>query len=398
MRKLAGFSLNLWRASSGRLRLISLLGLCLVVALAGTILWLKPAARADQTNDDNIVLLTDNGVKRTIPTTAPTVGALLNELSDKINPGDVVEPAQNAPINQTDFRVNIYRAEPVEIVDGASHIYTSSASASPRAVAAQAGITVYPEDILMEGPVTNFVSDEAIGSKIVITPATPVNLMLYGHLATIRTQAKTVGELLSQKGIKLASGDTLTPAPNTPLTSGLEIEVDHQGTNYQTLTQPIPMPTQYIYDASLSLGTSAVRQQGSAGEQEITYQVTTKNGIEVSRQAVQTVVITQPVAEIIARGTASNGYSGSLADWLKALRDCESGGNYQDNTGNGYYGAYQFSAGTWDRLDTGYARADLAPPAVQDQAIIMNTNETAGLISQNPGCYYRTGISNKPPQ
>jgi len=36
--------------------------------------------------------------------------------------------------------------------------------------------------------------------------------------------------------------------------------------------------------------------------------------------------------------------------WLLELRDCESGGNYADDTGNGYYGAYQFSLGTWERL------------------------------------------------
>ncbi len=49
------------------------------------------------------------------------------------------------------------------------------------------------------------------------------------------------------------------------------------------------------------------------------------------------------------------------------LRQCESGGNYQDDTGNGFYGAYQFDQGTWNGL--GYpGRPDQAPPAMQDQA------------------------------
>lgn len=30
-----------------------------------------------------------------------------------------------------------------------------------------------------------------------------------------------------------------------------------------------------------------------------------------------------------------------------SVRQCESGNNYRINTGNGYYGAYQFAAGTW---------------------------------------------------
>lgn len=48
---------------------------------------------------------------------------------------------------------------------------------------------------------------------------------------------------------------------------------------------------------------------------------------------------------------------------------CESGGNYQANTGNGYYGGWQFDHGTWDAYgDPKYGEANEAPPAVQDQA------------------------------
>jgi hypothetical protein len=50
-----------------------------------------------------------------------------------------------------------------------------------------------------------------------------------------------------------------------------------------------------------------------------------------------------------------------------ALRNCESSGNYAENTGNGYYGAYQFSLATWSGL--GYpGRPDQASAAMQDEA------------------------------
>ncbi len=52
---------------------------------------------------------------------------------------------------------------------------------------------------------------------------------------------------------------------------------------------------------------------------------------------------------------------------LLALRECESGNNYAANTGNGYYGAYQFAESTW--LSLGYGGYPYqAPPATQDQA------------------------------
>lgn len=40
---------------------------------------------------------------------------------------------------------------------------------------------------------------------------------------------------------------------------------------------------------------------------------------------------------------------------------CESGGNWQINTGNGYYGGLQFSADTWN----GYGGQEYAPTADQ---------------------------------
>ena len=53
---------------------------------------------------------------------------------------------------------------------------------------------------------------------------------------------------------------------------------------------------------------------------------------------------------------------------LAALRMCESTDNYGANTGNGYYGAYQFSPLTWWWLGyTGYPHN--ASPATQDQAV-----------------------------
>lgn len=112
---------------------------------------------------------------------------------------------------------------------------------------------------------------------------------------------------------------------------------------------------------------------------------------------IEPVAVIQPVQPAPKPQPATQ-YSGSLAKWLRVLRMCESGGNYQINTGNGYYGAYQFSAATWNHWNTGYARADLAPPAVQDATIIKNTNAASGgLATQNPGCYQKHGLSAFPP-
>lgn len=63
----------------------------------------------------------------------------------------------------------------------------------------------------------------------------------------------------------------------------------------------------------------------------------------------------------------------------KRIRKCESGGNYKINTGNGYYGAYQFDRGTWLSNGGGrYARtANRAPRFAQDH-IMYKTFKSRG--------------------
>jgi hypothetical protein len=67
-------------------------------------------------------------------------------------------------------------------------------------------------------------------------------------------------------------------------------------------------------------------------------------------------------------GTALATPAGAATDDdFARLRMCESGGNYKINTGNGYYGAYQFNVRTWRGLGYSGLPSD-ASPATQDTA------------------------------
>jgi uncharacterized protein YabE (DUF348 family) len=352
--------------------------------------------RKVDTHDALIVYVSHDGVQQIVPTKEPTVGALLNKLHITLNQGDVVEPSASTPINQDEFRINVYRAVPVEVVDGTTKTFTFSAATTPRSIVEQAGIQLYPDDEVSTQPTTNFLQEDAIGERVVINRATPVSLNLYGTEVQIRTHEKTVGALLKDRGVHLASTDSVEPAPTTPITANQQIFIIRKGTKLLNSTQSVPMPIQRVNDPSLSVGTSAIRQAGSAGQKIVTYEEQLQNGKVIGSVPIQSVITVPPVTEILAVGTAP--LSTSLQQWLYTLRECESGGNYQDDTGNGYYGAYQFSEGTWERL--GYSGLPSnAPPSTQDQAIILNTvRSSGGLASQNPGCYESTGISAFPPE
>ncbi len=78
---------------------------------------------------------------------------------------------------------------------------------------------------------------------------------------------------------------------------------------------------------------------------------------------------------------------GDDLQWQR-LRNCEAGGRYQANSGNGYYGAYQMSAGTWHSL--GYSGLPhQAPPEVQDQAA--RKLQARSGWGQWPACSRRIG-------
>lgn len=255
--------------------------------------------------DSHIVQLSIDGDGQTVPTRAKDVKEFLSRAHIDVHEGDVVEPALESEIDSDDFRVNVYRARPVTIIDGTKRVQTLSAAKTPRSVATQAGVTVYPEDeVESSRPTEELLKDKIIGEKVVIDRATPANLNLYGTQVAVRTRANTVGDLLKEKQVNLTEGDTVQPSPETPLAPDTQVFVVRNGTQIASVEEEIKQPEEIVEDASLSFGATAVRQQGSAGKKVVTYQLDLRNGREIGRKVIQEVIVTPPVTKIVARGKA----------------------------------------------------------------------------------------------
>ncbi|MFF0890692.1 transglycosylase family protein [Streptomyces sp. NPDC003456] len=80
-------------------------------------------------------------------------------------------------------------------------------------------------------------------------------------------------------------------------------------------------------------------------------------------------------APLMAAGNAS---AATASEW-EAVAQCESGGNWSINTGNGYYGGLQFSASTW----AGYGGTKYASTA--DQATKAQQIEIAEKVLAGQG-------------
>lgn len=281
----------------------------LALTLAGYTAFTRDEVRA---TDALVVIVNHDDVEQTVPTAPTTVGELLKKLDIKVGEGDVVEPAQDTPIRQDDFRINVYRSKPVEVIDSGRRTLAFSAAATPRSVAKQAGVTLYPEDELVTQPVTEFLRDRTLGAKVIVDRATPVMVNLYGQPLEIRTQAETVGELLKERNIKLGKDDSVQPVASTKLSAQSQVFLLRQGTKIASITEEIPMPVEAIHDPNLAMGTSAVRQQGAPGQKVVTYQLNLQNGQEVGRTVIQEVVSKTPVKQIVVQGTSLSGIKGNM--------------------------------------------------------------------------------------
>lgn len=279
---------------------IATISVLLVLSVVGVLLLSggKPQLRS---TDTHVVIINHDDTQQTLPTRAKTVGEVLARAEIKLNEGDVVEPSTETEVVSDNFRVNVYRAVPVTIVDRGKKTFAYSAAKTPRSIVKQAGIEVYPEDRLDLLPAQNFLVEGSIGQRLVIKRATAVNLNLYGTQLNLRTQGSTVRELLQEKNIRLAKGDTVQPSQDTPLKANSQIFVLREGIKIEFVEEEVAMPRQIVEDTNLSFGTQVLRQQGAAGRRLVTYQVDEKTG---ERKKIQEVTVVEAVANIIARGKA----------------------------------------------------------------------------------------------
>lgn len=323
------------------------------------------ATNDDTAKDGRLVTIHDRGQEKVILTHARTVRDALQAAQVATTPEDKVEPSLDDTLVATDYTVNIYRARPVIVVDGAVRQKVMTAAQTASGIASAADLTLQDEDRTKLTASTNVVADGA-GVILTIDRATAFQLNLYGTVSTAYSQAATVGEMLQQKNVTLGSDDDLSVDPDAKLTDGMTVAIWRNGVQTATVEEEIAFSTRQIQDADQPANYRKVQTPGTKGRKNVTYEITMKNGQEVGRKQIQSVTLEEPKEQVEVVGAKSS-FSGDFAAALAKLRACESGGNYANKKNSLYRGAYQFSYQTWANNGGYYDPAD-APPALQDAA------------------------------
>lgn len=374
-------------------------GLFFVLFFVSLGMFVSSGATTIGASDVRVVRLSIDGQKQTVPTRARTVADLLERLEIELHESDVIEPSLQAELEH-DFRINVYTSRTVAVIDGNERQYVDTAEPEPREVVKAADIELYDEDIVERDnseplDALEVLIEGAVSERVVIKRSAPIMLNLFGVDYELRTHANTVEELLLERDVNVAEASVF-PELDSQLTETEAIFVTDPDKEIVMEEEAIAPEKEYVDDNTMPGGQTQLRDEGAPGRRVVVYEIS-EDG---SRSILQEVVIVKPKPRVMVRGTKPISRSNEAI--LYDLRMCESGGNYQTNTGNGFYGAYQFMIPTWDsiarlsdRPDLVGVRPDQASPSDQDFMTLQN-GRISGFHGQYPGCSRMLNLPNRP--
>lgn len=227
---------------------------------------------------------------------------------------------------------------------------------------------------------------------------TPKIISLTTGDKTVFTQiaAATVADVLKERGIDVDTDDVVMPALDTAVSKDMNIKVDKVDSREEKITEKFDEPANYIDDAEQLEGEETLVTPGTQGERTVTRKIVTVNGVETANEVVNEEIITPGVAATIKRGTknpttASAAAVASDSVWDQ-IAQCESGGNWSINTGNGFTGGLQFVDSTWLGLGGGVYAPQAYLATREQQIAIAEKVQAAQGWGAWPACTAKLGL------
>lgn len=322
---------------------------------------------------DKAVTLSVDGTSQQVHAFASSVGDLLARQGISVGEHDVVVPAADASLADGQTVVVRYGRKLTVTVDGKTQEYYTTAQTVD---AALAELQIRTEDA--ELSVSRSAPLGRQGLTMTVNHPKKITLVVAGKKTSVSTLAGTVSDLLSERKVTVGAKDKLAPKAATALVDGMKITLTRISEKTVSETQSIGFTTTTKKDSTLYTDQSSVVTEGKLGVKRVSYLVTYTNGKQTAKKVVGSTVVSEPVAKVVKVGTKARpvadpgntsgaGLNLANAAMWDRIAQCESGGNWSINTGNGYYGGLQFSFPTW--LSVGGAdfapRADLASRAEQ---------------------------------
>ena len=322
---------------------------------------------------DKAVTLSVDGKASTVHAFGSTVGDILKKQDISIREHDVVVPAPGTRVADGQKIVVRYGRKLTVTIDGRTREYWTTATTVSAALQ-ELGIRADSAKL----SASRSMSLGRQGLVLSVTTPKQVVVRVDGKNRTATTTGATVADVLSELKITKDADDRVKPGATTAVTPGLKIAVLRVTSKQVKETKAIAPPVTRTSDSSLYQGQTKTLKAGAAGAKVVTYKVTRVDGKIESKKVVSATVTQRPIGRIVAVGTKSRptpdagntsgaGINLSNAAMWDRIAECESGGNWSINTGNGYYGGLQFDISSWlaNGGDDFASRPDLASRAEQ---------------------------------
>jgi uncharacterized protein YabE (DUF348 family) len=318
----------------------------LFVAANAAVLMVLAGSTAAYASLSKDVTVTLDGQTTSIRTMSGTVASALESDGITLTPQDKIQvdgkPASKSAHVDDGDKVVVTFAKPVTVaVDGKAEKATVH-DHTVGDVLKRFGVKPSAKAYVSDDPSERL---SRAGTQIVISNPKQLTIEADGKTETLTSTAPTVGAALKEAGVALDADDEVAPAVGELLADGDAVKVTRIELAKKTEVVEVEPPVKYKDDKTMEKGTVKVLDPGQEGRAREQVLVTEADGKQRSRLVLDSARLAEPETRIVARGTAP-APAEPYGVWDK-IAACESGGDWDINTGNGYYGGLQFSAATW---------------------------------------------------
>ena len=340
------------------------------------------------------VTLDVDGEQQTIRSYGDTVGEILDDADINVGKHDALSPSPQAAVGDGGV-IKLERGRHLTVkVDGEERQHWVRATNVGEALNQLGLADLQEKGAKLSAPLGSDVPLKGMTLEV----KTQKNVTVYDggkKPQKVTTNAVTAEELLDELGLQLGPKDQVESGLKMKLTDDAEVYVARTGVSVVNEKEPIEPEVRTIEDPELEQGKEIVEKAGKAGEKLVTYRVTKENGEEVSRKEIDSKILKKAKDKVVRVGTKEPPQP-QIADgavWDQ-LAECESGGDWSIDTGNGYYGGLQFDKSTWDAYG-GDQYAAYPNEASREQQIAIATkvrDARGGSYSAWPACSSKLGL------
>jgi resuscitation-promoting factor RpfB len=327
---------------------------------------------------DKAVEVSVDGQPSSVHVLGSTVADVLDKQDIAVGPHDVVVPSLASSVSDGDHISVRYGRKLTVTVDGATKEYWTTATTVDSAL--------QDLGIRADGATLSASRSQPLGRgglTLAVTTPKKVTFVADGRTRTVTSTSSTVFGLLAELGVTKKLDDVVSPAMPTALDEGMKVVLKRVVIKKERATEAVGYGTTKQKDSSLYKGQTKVVTPGTKGSKVVVRQKTWVDGKLTKTTVLSQKVTKQPVAAVVKVGTKARPASATTtrsagntsgaginlanaAMWDR-IAQCESGGNWHINTGNGYYGGLQFATASWlaNGGDDFASRADLASRAEQ---------------------------------